>query len=334
MICYIQNIISNLNYIIMKRKELFLFVLTLPLLFNNVNAQLVNLNPDPNGDPWIAGGLPEITAEIQAKLDAIPEMTLSAISSTIELPPVVDNSQNMFMRPIFLQSQNSCSQASGVGYVFTYEINSKRNLPSNTPLCEENWYPSHYTWNFLNGGTNSGSWYYEGWDIIMENGCPNFPTWGGMAGDLKRWMNGYENYYSGMHNKVDSYWYINVGTSAGLETFKHWIHNHNTASEVGGLGCFSIYMSGVFYDVLPPESAEAGKMIIADWNYSTGGYHAMTFVGFNDDIKYDINGDGLFTNHLDINGDGIVNMQDWEIGALKVANSWGLSWPGGLYTKI
>ena len=63
----------------------------------NVNAQIINLNPDPDGEPWIAGDLPEITPEIQAKIDAIPEMVLSSISSTLDLPYVVDNSQNIYM---------------------------------------------------------------------------------------------------------------------------------------------------------------------------------------------------------------------------------------------
>lgn len=303
----------------------YLIILFLALLVLNINAQIINLNPDPDGDPWIAGDLPDITPEIQAKLDAIPEMVLSSISSTLDLPEVVDNSQNIFMRPIFSQSGGSCGQASGVGYDFTYEINWARNLPSS---ILENQYPTHYTWNFLNNGTGYGSWYYDGWDIIKENGCPNFPTWGVLPYNANKWMTGYDNYYSGMHNKVDSYWYINVGTPSGLETFKHWVDNHNADTEIGGLGCFAIYMSGVVsYPELPPESAEPGKRIISDWNSSTGGYHAMTFVGYNDNIKYDINGDGLFTNDMDTNGDGIVDMKDWEIGALKIANSWGLNWP-------
>ncbi|MCF7859834.1 MAG: T9SS type A sorting domain-containing protein [Candidatus Cloacimonetes bacterium] len=309
--------------------KIYLLSVLLALFTLSVNAQIINLNPDPDGEPWIAGDLPEITPKIQARLDAIPEMALSSISSTLVLPEVVDNSQNIFMRPIFSQTGDCCGQASGVGYDFTYEINCVRNISSS---ILENQYPTHYTWNFLNNGNGSGSWYYEGWDIIMENGCPNDPTWGGMAGNSKRWMTGYENYYSGIYNKVDSYWFIHVGTPDGLETFKHWIYDHNNGSDKGGLGCFSIYMSGNIYDVLPPESAEAGKKIIADWNYSTGGYHAMTFVGYNNNIKYDINGDGLFTNDMDTNDDGIINMKDWEIGALKIANSWGLSYPGGQYS--
>lgn len=88
-------------------------------------------------------------------------------------------------------------------------------------------------------------------------------------------------------------------------------------------------MNGIFYGTLPPNSAEAGKKVIADWDLISGASHSMTFVGYNDNIKYDINGDGLFTNDIETNDDGIVDMRDWEIGALKIANSWGLNWTNG-----
>ena len=48
----------------------------------------------------------------------------------------------------------------------------------------------------------------------------------------------------------------------------------------------------------------------------------MTIVGYDDAVKLDFNGDGQFTNDIDINGDFIVDMNDWEIGALIVVNSW------------
>lgn len=309
-------------------KKVTLLLVLMLLFFNKGNAQLINLNPDPSGDPWIAGGLPVVTPEIQAELDAIPEMQLSPASAAVNLPAVVDNSQEIFMRPIFLQTNGACGQASGVAYNYTYEINCLRNLPANDTAFTDNLYPTHYTYNFLNeGNPYVGSWYYKGWDIIMENGCPNITSWGGLAGDYRRWITGYSNYYSGMHNKIDSIWAIYVGSPAGLELFKHWIKHHNAGDSTGGLGCFSIYMGGVVYDNLPPESAEPDKMAMVDWNSDSTGFHAMTFVGYNDSIKYDLNNDGLFTNDLDINNDSVVNMEDWEIGALKVANSHGLTWP-------
>ena len=52
----------------------------------------------------------------------------------------------------------------------------------------------------------------------------------------------------------------------------------------------------------------------------------MTFIGWNDSIRYDYNEDGQFTNNIDITGDGVVNMLDWEIGGLRLVNSHGDGW--------
>jgi hypothetical protein len=64
--------------------------------------------------------------------------------------------------------------------------------------------------------------------------------------------------------------------------------------------------------------------VITKWGYEVD--HAMTIVGYDDEIRYDFNGDGLYTNDIDINHDNIIDMRDWEIGGLIVANSWGDSW--------
>ena len=58
-----------------------------------VNAQTINCNPDPNGEEWIAGGLPELTPEILNQLEAIPELELNSKSILTTLPSKVDNSQ-------------------------------------------------------------------------------------------------------------------------------------------------------------------------------------------------------------------------------------------------
>lgn len=125
-------------------------------LMGKANAQLINCNPDPNGEPWWAGGLPEVTSEIQAELDAIPPLVISSKSSATILPSQVDNSQRPWFRPVFLQNGGCCGQASGVGYTFTYEVNRVRNVSGNLP---KNQYPTHFTWNFLNKqDENEGSW--------------------------------------------------------------------------------------------------------------------------------------------------------------------------------
>jgi hypothetical protein len=113
----------------MKKISLIIFIIIINHLCLFVYSQTMNLNPDPNGDPWITGDLPEITPEVLAKIAQMPELTLTPESAAVELPYVVDNSTKIYMRPVFVQYGGSCGQASGIGYAFTYEINYLRGLP-------------------------------------------------------------------------------------------------------------------------------------------------------------------------------------------------------------
>ncbi len=305
-------------------KKYFLLVCVCISLYTQ--GQVVNMNPDPNGPPWWAGALRELTPEDYAKLDALPKLQLTEASANTTLPAIVDNTTQKFMRPVFIQSGGSCGQASGIGYAFTYEINRVRDLSANHDSLTENHYPTHYTWNFLNGGTGGGSWYFDGWDIVKENGCPNVPEWGGMSGNSTKWMSGYEKYYRGMHNKVQNIKQIPFGSVGLLNVLKHWLHDHGTAGATGGVACFAVKIYQPHKVILPAESYAAGESMIISWGAAGNGEpvrHAMTIVGYNDSIKYDFNGDGRFTNDEDINGDGIVNLKDYEIGALQILNSWG-----------
>lgn len=256
----------------------------------------------------------------------LPVLTLDsykAIKSLPELPAYLDNSIHPWFRPIFTQGQYpSCGQASGVGYNFTYEINRARNLPANVP---ENQYPTHFVWNFSNGGYGwSGSSYFHSFEILRTNGTPNIADYGGLDfGGGARWMSGYEYYYNGMHNRIQGVYKIKVGTPEGLQTLKHWLHNHLKGEASGGVASF--YANAPWnLTPLPPGTPEEGKKVIPRWNGPPT--HAMTITGYNDSIRWDYNNDGQYTNHIDINGDGIVNMQDWEIGGLIFANSYGDTW--------
>jgi len=152
----------------MKKNVLLLLVAFIALVLNT-KAQLVNCNPDPNGDPWYAGGNIPLTEE---KWASIPKLILTPESETTPLPLVVDNAQLPYFPPIIDQISGSCAQASGIGYIFTYEINRLRNVPANT---DENIYPYLYTYNFLYGeeGPFPGATFItSGWDIAKQNGIP------------------------------------------------------------------------------------------------------------------------------------------------------------------
>lgn len=298
------------------------------------NAQLVNCNPDPNGEPWITGGLPAITPEILTKMEAISPLELTPQSRLTVLPTKVDNSQKPWFRPVFNQGMDGCcGQAAGIGYALTYEINRIRNLNANVP---EHQYPTHFTWNYLNEEfPERGSWYFDGWEIVNQMGVPTVEEYGGMykpnlSTNNRRniWISGYDEYYNALSNKVVIETnHINTTNASDLEILKHWINDHGTGSATGGLACFaanSDYNTTQF-GTLPVDSDDAGKRIIV--NFGTTGYHAWTIVGYNDDVKFDFNGDGEYTNPTN-------NMAEWEIGALKVVNSWGQSYCDGGFVYV
>jgi len=305
----------------MKRLILFLSIFTTTAATNA--QELINVNPDPSGEAWIAGGLRQLTPADYAKIAATPKLTLTERQRGRDLPTSIDNSVLPWFRPVFNQDGGSCGQASGIGYNFTFEMDYLQGLPANTTQTQ---YPTHYTWNFLNGGEGGGSWYFDGWQIIAANGCPNVQTYGGTPwyGGDRRWMSGYENYLSGMSNRMLEVLTIDVSTADGLETLKQWMNDKLSGSPTGGLANFSAGVSDYFsMSYLPAGTPNAGKSVVTRWGQEVN--HAMTFVGYDDEIRYDYNYDGQYTNNLDITGDGLVDMRDWEIGGVIMMNSWGPS---------
>ncbi len=237
-------------------------------------------------------------------------------------PSIVDHSGSQYLRPIFYQVALECGQAGGIAYTFTYEMNRIRNLSSNDIA---NQYPTHFAWNFKNGGAGSGVNCLETWDVLRIAGTPTIPQWGGSNsfGGSKRWLSGYDNYYQAMKNKVYETYAIPVNTIEGLQTLKYWLYDHLESSPEGGIANFySTFVSnGASFITLPNGTPEAGMKVITA--FSSYVNHCQTIVGFNDSIRYDYNGDGSFTNTVDINSDGIVDMRDWEIGGVKFTNSFG-----------
>lgn len=278
------------------------------LLLSNVKAQKNNN---------ISELVPLSQLELQ-RLASIPDFPAHEMDASSTLPAMVDNSLLSFFRPLFNQSGLECGQAASIGLNFTYEMNLLRNVPGNVP---QNQYATHFTYNFINGGSDAGVSYFETWEIVKRLGTPTVADYGGLAlGGASRWMTGYDKYYNAMHNRVKDVFTIKAGDEAGLAQLKGWLYNHSGTSSVGGLA--NIYIQYKVPDAqLAAGTPDAGKWVITTWGGSPN--HAITLVGYNDSIRWDYNGDGQYTNTIDINGDGAVNMKDWEIGAFKIANTYG-----------
>ncbi len=268
---------------------------------------------------------PNFFKKVLKKSNKTKEFKISNEFLDLELPTFVDNSEFSCFRPIFSQVALECGQSAGEAYVFTYEINRLRNLSSQV---SDNQYPTHFTWNFLNdnNGWNSGVSFFDTWEIIKKCGIPKLTDFGENLSDggSNKWITGYEKYHRAMTNRIDKTYHIPVSTQEGLTTLKHWLSHHGENSDIGGIACFYAKHNSATY------LSDVDEYVITYFGYPAN--HAMTIIGYNDSIKYDYNGDGQYTNDIDINNDGEVNMKDWEIGALRIANSWGTWWADGGYS--
>jgi len=266
---------------------------------------------------------PLVTSLDSVYLLSVKKLPVNEFYKTNEIPHKIDNSQLPFFRPVIKQWGWECHIIHGICYNLGFELNRIRNLPGNLP---ENQLPSHFVLNFLNEGEySSAPNFIRGWELARNVGSPSIANYGGInLGGHTRWMNGYENYYHGMRNRTVKYFSIDVKTEEGLIKLKHWLYNHMGEGESGSLANCIVGSADLTWDTLAPGTEEEGKLVVSKWGPWAG--HSITIVGYNDSIRYDYNNDGQYTNHLDINNDGNIDIKDWEIGAFKIVNSFGTEW--------
>ena len=286
-------------------KKIFgLFMLLTVFCLNSVNAQEVITESDQ-------------TQLMETPILMVPEQVLRT-----PIPSSVNNADSYYMPYVFYQEEYSCAQASSLVYLFTYELAVRRNryVLFDTPYYKYH-IPSHFAWNFYNNANSlQGVSFMDTWHLIRTAGSPFTPEWGdSYFGGATKWMTGYSKYYEGMKNRIVEMYAIPTNTETGINTLKHWIANHCGDNQQGG--CANIFVSSNWpYSTLPSGTVEAGKAV---YTYFSSPTHSITIVGYNDSIRYDFNNDGQYTNHIDLNGDGVNTVSDWEIGGVLVVNSHG-----------
>jgi hypothetical protein len=205
------------------KKNLILFLVAF-LLSNFLISQTHNWNPDPNDEPWTSGPQPVVTS---AMLSTLTLYQVPANVMLMTIPASWDNSGSDYFPGIFNQGPyNSCAQAAGIGYTFTYEINREKQVSAST---DENKYDQHYTWNFLNYGGNNGSWTPDGWDIVINNGIPPKSNYIDDP-DEKEWHTGFNDYYIGTKNSIAEDGYMSLDDISDLEEVKNYLYTHGLST--------------------------------------------------------------------------------------------------------
>ncbi len=252
-----------------------------------------NVNPDPDGEPWIVTPM-EITPEVQQQLEAIPEWeprTKLSKTAAASLPRAVNHFKEPEFRPVFTQKGGSCSAASGTGYVYTWEANILTGAPGQSNRCMY-----FYGFTFLNqGSSDNGIWWYDAWNIMKYTGCVREADWPSALGRETgvEWANTYEAYHNANFDRCSTYTKISKpGTPENLLKVKQWMYDHGRGDPKGG--CVQLNAGVDFNEkTIPQGSAEAGSKIATVYD-GPNTIHAMMLAGYNDDVYLEADKKGAF----------------------------------------
>jgi PKD repeat protein/C1A family cysteine protease len=226
------------------------------------------------------------------------------------LPDSVDNSALKYFPPIRSQgSLNSCGAFSGTYYAMTYMYAMANDLDAKTggTTCQLS---PKWTYNMLNGGGNNGIWYYWAYDLGTKHGVASWAEFP-YDSNYRAWSMDPAVWRAAIYRRFDQSGYVaNTQTDSGIQQVKQMLVD-------GYVLNIPTYIYSWQYTVISndpatnADDAYVGKKVCY-WVNGTSGYHAMTVVGYNDNIWVDINNNGI--------------VDPGEKGAFRIANSWGTGW--------
>jgi len=217
----------------------------------------------------------------------------------------IDNSATKYFPPVFNQVGGSCAYASGVGYIYNYEYNALNELDGKKA---ENIFNYLQVYAQLNGGRDVGGQAYLGWDFIKINGSPSLKY--GKTRSILEWKSGYDYYYDGMNKGITDYSVFYSDRRGEIEKMKQYLIDKGNGSEHGGLIQFSAWahpLEPTLYRGVHSNHCDA--MI---HHFGNDGMHSMTIVGFDDEVGYDYDRNGV--------------IEGKEMGSFICCNTWGENW--------
>lgn len=236
-----------------------------------------------------------------------------------ELPEYWNNADTKYFPPVFNQAGGSCGSASRIGYMFTHEINALRDLNSKE---YENQYPTHFVWLHTSGNDGKN-------EFVEFIGVPTANVYGGRTySELfgyqdegnpdYGWMTGYDKWLNAIGNRMTTPTSnpLTVQSKEGRLAAKAWLYNHAGDSDfkAGGLIGLGVASGGIWYNIPKTAANDAagvtGKYYVHRWGQSVD--HAVTMVGWDDRIEFDLDGNGVFGEE-----------DKDEKGAWIIVNSWG-----------
>ncbi len=241
-------------------------------------------------------------------------LRISVFAAEYELPDFVDNSQSVYFPAIDTQGDlGACVSWGQTYYQFTYMMNRSMGVPT-TP---ENTFSPSFNFNIINGGRGTGAWDKDGYNIMKEIGNVPLST---VPYNTKEWNNWFATeqvWKEAMQYRIKNYTYLkavgmdNSSVTSTDDSDLTAIKTLLAQGEVLGVTT-PIYSWQVVRIKAHPDVPENDKFVdeyVVRFCDKSGQGHRLCLVGYNDNIWTDVNDNG--------------KVDSGEMGAFKVANSWG-----------
>ncbi|MDP4180506.1 MAG: kelch repeat-containing protein, partial [Bacillota bacterium] len=305
-----------------------------PIRNNKLAIKRINDELKLKGQPQInINSAVPMGKEVSAQVDATSASTTTLSSNTSStsatvLPSFIDNSTLACFPPIGDQNPlSSCVAFSTTYYQFTHMTGLLRNWDVKNDTTNTKKFSPSWTYNIGNSGADNGMSIYGAYGILSDDGAL---TWANFPYDntnYKKWPITSDLWLDAIKYRADQSGNVEISDTAvprnddtpvtsatdpDLNLLKNYLNNGYVLS-------FATYIwSWQFKDIgndplTTVDDPFVGKKICyaRATNNSYDGRHVMTVVGYNDNIW------------TDINGNGVVDRDKGEMGAFKVANSWG-----------
>jgi C1A family cysteine protease len=273
---------------------------------NKVRAEKGERALDPSSVRPVGHEVESVVGTPAASLQSYAEASALAL----DLPVAVDNSKLKYFPPI--RSQNplgSCASFSTTYTQLSYMTAFQRDLDIRNPSDNTNKYSPKWTYNMINGGTDSGSSFNQVYPLLEKHGAA---TWAEFPYDTNytAWCLNAAAWRNALSVRSNRAQFVNISAAGGLEYIKELLAD-------GYVLIFGTFVTSWQYKTIgddpstTDDTPEIGKRV-GYWLNGEEGSHAMTIVGYNDAIWTDINGNGI--------------VDAGEKGGFRIANSWGTAW--------
>lgn len=256
--------------------------------------------------------------ESSQETNAISASEITSISS-------VDNSATKYFPEILTQLGNSCQSYSMGYYVMTYEYNRLHNTSASLP---ENIMSPSWLYNLVNGGKIQGATFNSVIEVLKRNGIVSIKDV--PIESIENYPEDDDPYYFDFHttgniwrkaldNRIKDSFNIKINNSTNTPITSEKDADLNEVKKSlaeGHIMSFSGHHGGYKFDTVDGPICKGQKIVTSDEGTS-GIAHAMTVVGYNDDIWVDINNNG--------------RIDDGEKGAFRVADSYTGSGDNGFF---